>query len=164
VKGLKIRTTPNPTHVQAWKLLGTNPVPMPLGELYQALESGAVDAQEHPVDITHAAKFYEVQKHLTMTRHAFTAMPVVFNKQKFDALTPELQNVLVSAATDGRMFQRTLNQKNEANIIADLRKNGMTVIEAFDPAPFKALVNDDLRKSFTTKNGPELLVAVDAIK
>lgn len=164
VKGLKIRTTPNPTHVQAWKLLGTNPVPMPLGELYQALESGAVDAQEHPVDITHAAKFYEVQKHLTMTRHAFTAMPVVFNKQKFDALTPDLQNVLVSAATDGRMFQRTLNQKNEANIIADLRKNGMTVIEAFDPTPFKALVNDDLRKSFTTKNGPELLVAVDAIK
>ncbi len=164
VKGLKIRTTPNPTHVQAWKLLGTNPVPMPLGELYQALESGAVDAQEHPVDITHAAKFYEVQKHLTMTRHAFTAMPVVFNKQKFDALTPELQNILVSAATDGRTFQRSLNQKNEANIIADLRKNGMTVIETFDPAPFKALVNDDLRKSFTTKNGPELLVAVDAIK
>lgn len=164
VKGLKIRTTPNPTHVQAWKLLGTNPVPMPLGELYQALESGAVDAQEHPVDITHAAKFYEVQKHLTMTRHAFTAMPVVFNKQKFDALTPELQNVLLSAAADGRTLQRNLNQKNEAAIIADLRKNGMTVIETFDPAPFKAMVNDDLRKSFTAKNGPELLVAVDAVK
>lgn len=164
VKGLKIRTTPNPTHVQAWKLLGTNPVPMPLGELYQALESGAVDAQEHPVDITYAAKFYEVQKHLTLTRHAFTAMPVVFNKQKFDALAPDLQNALVSAATDGRLFQRNMNQKNEANIIAELRKNGMTVIETFDPAPFKTLVNDDLRKSFAAKNGPELLVAVDAIK
>ncbi|MDB5889946.1 MAG: dicarboxylate transporter, DctP subunit [Polaromonas sp.] len=164
VKGIKIRTTPNPTHVQAWKLLGTNPVPMPLGELYQALESGAVDAQEHPVDITYAAKFYEVQKHLTMTRHAFTAMPVVMNKQKFDALSPDLQNVLVSAAADGRTFQRNANQKNEAAIIADLRKNGMSVIETFDPAPFKALVNDDLRKSFIAKNGPELLVAVDALK
>jgi tripartite ATP-independent transporter DctP family solute receptor len=164
VKGLKIRTTPNPTHVQAWKLLGTNPVPMPLGELYQALESGAVDAQEHPIDITFASKFYEVQKHLTMTRHAFTAMPVVFNKQKFDALSPELQNVLLSAAADGKMLQRNLNQKNEARIIAELKKNGMQVIETFDPAPFKALVNDDLRKSFVAKNGPELLTAVDAIK
>src|SRR5206468_11049616 len=46
VKGLKIRTTPNPSHILAFKLLGANPVPMPLGELYQALESGAVDAQE----------------------------------------------------------------------------------------------------------------------
>ncbi|MEO8118901.1 MAG: TRAP transporter substrate-binding protein [Rhodoferax sp.] len=164
VKGLKIRTTPNPTHVQAWKLLGTNPVPMPLGELYQALEAGAVDAQEHPIDITYASKFYEVQKHLTMTRHAFTAMPVVFNKQKFDALSPELQNVLLSAANDGKLLQRNLNQKNEAHIIAELKKNGMQVIETFEPAPFKTLVNDDLRKSFIAKNGPELLTAVDAIK
>ena len=91
VKGLKIRTMPNPIHIQAWKMLGSNPVPMPLGELYGALESGAVDAQEHPVDITYASKFYEVQKHLTLTRHAFTAMPVVFSKRKFDALSPELQ-------------------------------------------------------------------------
>jgi tripartite ATP-independent transporter DctP family solute receptor len=164
VKGIKIRTTPAPTHVQAWKLLGSNPIPMPLGELYQALESGAVDAQEHPIDITYAAKFYEVQKHITMTRHAFTAMPVVFSKQKFDALAPELQNILLTAAAEGKALQRATNQKNEANIIAELRKNGMTVIETFDPAPFKAIVNDELRKSFVAKNGPELLIAVDTTK
>ena len=164
VKGLKIRTMPNPIHIQAWKLLGSNPLPMPLGELYGALESGAVDAQEHPVDITYAAKFYEVQKYLTMTRHAFTAMPVVFSKQKFDALKPELQKVLMDSAADARLFQRTNNQRNEGAIIADLRKQGMTVIENYDPAPFKAVVGDAVRKSYVTKNGPELLAAVDAVK
>src|SRR5205823_5859389 len=86
VKGLKIRVPPNPSLIQAFKLMGANPVPMPLGELYQALESGAVDSQEHPISITYAAKFYEVQKNLTMSRHAYTAMPVVMNKAKFDAL------------------------------------------------------------------------------
>lgn len=164
VRGLKIRTMPNPIHIQAWKLLGSNPLPMPLGELYQALESGAVDAQEHPVDITHAAKFYEVQKHLTMTRHAFTAMPVVFSKQKFDALKPELQKVLLDSAGDARLFQRAANQRNEAAIIADLRKHGMTVQETYDAAPFKAIVGDAVRKSYVAKNGPELLAAVDAVK
>lgn len=164
VRGLKIRTTPNPTHIQAWKLLGANPIPMPLGELYQALESGAVDAQEHPVDITYAAKFYEVQKHLTMSRHAFTAMPVVMNKKKFDALKPEQHQALLSAAQDAKLLQRQLNQKNEAGIVAELRKQGMTVIETFDPAPFRAIVAEPLRQSFVAKNGPELLNAVDAIK
>ncbi|GAB2460108.1 TRAP transporter substrate-binding protein [Comamonas humi] len=164
VKGLKIRTTPNPTHIQAWKLLGSNPIPMPLGELYQALESGAVDAQEHPVDITYAAKFYEVQKHLTLSRHAFTAMPVVMNKKKFDGLKPAQQQALLSAAQDAKLFQRQTNQKNEAGIIADLRKHGMTVVESFDPAPFRAIVGEPLRQSFVAKNGPELLNAVDAIK
>jgi TRAP-type transport system periplasmic protein len=164
VKGLKIRTMGNPVHIQAWKLLGSNPLPMPLGELYQALESGAVDAQEHPVDITYAAKFYEVQKHLTLTRHAFTAMPVVYSKRKFDALSPELQKVLLDSASDARLLQRNTNQKNEAGIVADLRKQGMTVIESYDPAPFKAIVGDAVRNAYVTKNGPELLAAVDAVK
>lgn len=164
VKGLKIRTQPNPVHVQAWKLLGTNPVPMPLSELYSALESGAVDAQEHPIEITYSAKFHEVQKHLTLTRHAFTAMPVVLNKAKFDGLAPELQKVLIDAAQEAKQFQRALNQKNEASIIAELRKSGMSVIENFDPAPFKAAMGDELRKAHVAKNGPELLAAVDAIK
>ncbi|MEN9887348.1 MAG: hypothetical protein RL758_1926 [Pseudomonadota bacterium] len=164
VKGLKIRTQPNPVHVQAWKLLGTNPVPMPLSELYTALESGAVDAQEHPIEITYSAKFYEVQKHLTMTRHAFTAMPVVLNKAKFDALTPDLQKVLLDAALEAKQFQRQLNQKNEAQIIAELRKQGMTVVESFDAASFKTQIGDELRKAYVAKNGPELLAAVEAIK
>jgi tripartite ATP-independent transporter DctP family solute receptor len=164
VKGLKIRTQPNPVHVQAWKLLGTNPVPMPLSELYSALESGAVDAQEHPIEITYSAKFYEVQKHLTLTRHAFTAMPVVLNKAKFDALAPDLQKVLLDAAQEAKQFQRQLNQKNEAQIIAELRKQGMNVVENFDPAAFKAQIGDELRKAYVAKNGPELLAAVDAIK
>lgn len=164
VKGLKIRTTPNPTHIQAWKLLGSNPVPMPLGELYGALESGAVDAQEHPVDITYAAKFYEVQKHITMSRHAFTAMPVVMNKKRFDSLQPAQQQALLTAANDAKLFQRQSNQKNEPAILAELRKHGMTVVESFDPAPFRAIVAEPLRQAFVAKHGPELLSAVDAIK
>ena len=116
------------------------------------------------MDITHAAKFYEVQKYLTMSRHAFTAMPVVVNKAKFDALGPDLQKVLVDAANEAKLFQRQLNRGNEAKIIADLRKNGMTVTETFDPAPFKAVVGEEVRKMFVAKNGPELLQAVEAVK
>jgi tripartite ATP-independent transporter DctP family solute receptor len=162
VKGLKIRTTPNPSHIQAFRLLGANPVPMPLGELYQALETGAVDSQEHPIAITHSAKFYEVQKHLTMSRHAYTAMPVVMNKAKFDALAPELQKVLVESAVHAARFQRELNAKDEVRIVADLRSKGMQVLESYDAAPFRKLVGSETRKAFVEKNGSELLAAIDA--
>jgi tripartite ATP-independent transporter DctP family solute receptor len=162
VKGLKIRTTPNPSHIQAFKLLGANPVPLPLGELYQALETGAVDAQEHPIAITHSAKFYEVQKHLTMSRHAYTAMPVVMNKAKFDALAPALQKALVEAAQLAARFQRELNAKDESRIVADLRSKGMQVLETYDAAPFRKLVGDETRRAFVDKNGPQLLAAIDA--
>lgn len=162
VRGLKIRTTPNPAHIQAFKLLGANPVPMPLAELYQALEMGAVDAQEHPIAITHSAKFYEVQKHLTMSRHAYTAMPVVMSKAKFDALAPELQKILAESAQAAGRFQRELNDKDEKRLIADLRAKGMAVIEHFDAEPFRKLVVAETRKSFIEKNGNTLLSAIDA--
>ena len=162
VKGLKIRTTPNPSHIQAFNLLGANPVPLPLGELYQALETGAVDSQEHPISITHSAKFYEVQKHLTMTRHAYTPMPVVMTRAKFDALPPELQRVLTESAAQAGRFQRDKNSKDETAIIADLRSKGMTVLESYDAVPFRKIVGEETRKAFIEKNGSELLVAIDA--
>lgn len=48
LEGLKIRTTPNPAHVEAFKILGAIPTPMPFTEVYLALESGTVDGQENP--------------------------------------------------------------------------------------------------------------------
>ena len=161
VKGLKIRTTPNPSHIQAFKLLGANPVPMPLAELYQALESGAIDAQEHPIAITHSAKFYEVQKHLTMSRHAYTAMPMVMSKARFDSLSPALRKVLAESSQAAGRYQRDLNAKDEAKIIADLRAKGMTVVETFDAAPFRKVVVEETRKAFVEKNGAALLTAID---
>lgn len=81
VKGLKIRTNQNPMYVEAFKLLGANPVPMPLSELYTALETRAVDAQEHPIGIVWSTKLYEVQKYLSLTNHGYTPLLVVMNKQ-----------------------------------------------------------------------------------
>ena len=164
VKGLKVRTTPNPAHIKAFQLMGASPTPMPLAEVFGALEAKAVDGQENPVNIVRNNKFYEVQKYMSLTRHAYTAMPVVMNKKKFDGLKPEQQQALLSAAQDAKLFQRQTNQKNEAGIIAELRKHGMTVVESFNPAPFRAIVAEPLRQAFVAKNGPELRTAVDPAK
>src|SRR5258705_7049182 len=67
VKGLKIRSTPNPYHLQAFSLLGMNPSPLAIAEPHSALETKAFDAQEHPLPVFWSSKFWEVQKYLTMT-------------------------------------------------------------------------------------------------
>ncbi|MDO4231043.1 MAG: TRAP transporter substrate-binding protein [Lautropia sp.] len=164
VKGLKIRTTTNPSQIMAFRLLGTNPVPMPLGELYQALETGAVDAQEHPVSITWSSKFYEVQKYLTVSHHAYTAMPVVMNRQRFESLAPDLQKVLKDAARKASAFQRDLNNRNEAEELKKLEDEGMEVIRDFDPKPFKDIVVEKTRQDFIQKNGDAVLKDIDAVQ
>ena len=163
IKGLKVRTNQNPMYIEAFKLLGANPVPMPLAELYTALETRAVDAQEHPIGIFWSSKLYEVQKYLSLTNHGYTPLIVVMNKAKFDALSPELQNAMVEAAKEAGQYQRDLNVKNEKEIITNLQKQGVEVIEKVDTQPFQAVIAEQVRKSFAEKHGDALLKQVDAL-
>ena len=163
IKGLKVRTNQNPMYIEAFKLLGANPVPMPLAELYTALETRAVDAQEHPIGIFWSSKLYEVQKYLSLTNHGYTPLIVVMNKAKFDALSPELQNAMIEAAKEAGQYQRDLNVKNEKEIITSLQKQGIEVIEKVDTQPFQAVIAEQVRKSFVEKHGDALLKQVDAL-
>ena len=90
-KGLKIRVTPNPAHVLAFRTLGAVPTPMPFGEVYMALKTGTVDGQENPITLIHGQKFYEVQKYLSITNHAYTTSDVAMNLKKFQSLSPQFR-------------------------------------------------------------------------
>ncbi|OOF60462.1 TRAP transporter substrate-binding protein [Rodentibacter pneumotropicus] len=163
IKGLKIRTNQNPMYIQAFSLLGGNPVPMPLSELYTALETRAVDAQEHPIGIFWSVKLYEVQKYLSLTNHGYTPLIVVMNKAKFDSLSPELQQAILDSAKEAGQYQRDLNVQNEKDIVEKLRKAGIEVIDKVDNAPFKAVIEADVRKSFIEKHGDDLVNKIDEL-
>jgi tripartite ATP-independent transporter DctP family solute receptor len=161
IKGLKIRTTPNPAHIRAFQLLGAVPTPMAFTELFTALETGTVDGQENPVTLILNAKFFEVQKHLSLTRHAFTTGPVVMNKQKFDAYPAEIQKLLATIAVELAATQRQMNEDTEGSSLAELKKSGMQAVEAPDRDSFAKLVTAEVEKDFVGKHGSETL---DAIK
>lgn len=163
IKGLKVRTNQNPMYIQAFTLLGANPVPMPLSELYTALETKAVDAQEHPIGIFYSAKLFEVQKHLSLTNHGYTPLIVVMNKAKFDSLSPELQTALLESAKEAGAYQRQLNVDNEKEIVEKLRKAGVEVVEQVDGKPFKEMIEKEVRQAFIEKNGDELVKAIDEL-
>ncbi|RCW76324.1 TRAP transporter substrate-binding protein [Pseudorhodoferax soli] len=161
LKGLKIRSTPNPYHIQAFKLLGMNPSPLAIAELYSALETGAFDAQEHPINVTLSNKFYEVQKYLTVSNHIYSPLILVMNKARFDSLPPEYQNVVVEAAREASRYQRELNASNAGKWVDELRKAGMQVVDKVDMAPFQKIVSEPIARTFSEKLGPDLLKAIE---
>lgn len=163
IKGLKVRTNQNPMYIKAFTILGANPVPMPLAELYTALETKAVDAQEHPIGIVWSSKLYEVQKYFSPTNHGYTPLLVVMNKAKFDALAPEHQKAVTEAAVEAGKYQRQLNADNEQEIIEKMKKAGVEFIEKIDTEPFKAAVEGETRKAFIDKNGDGLIKAIDEL-
>ncbi|NDV89100.1 DctP family TRAP transporter solute-binding subunit [Aurantimonas aggregata] len=162
LKGLKIRTTPNPAHIQAFEKWGAIPTPMAFTEVYLALETGAVDGQENPLNITRSNRFQEVQKHLSYTDHAYTASVVSMNLAKFNGLSEEHQKALLTAAKEAADFQRQRNRESEAADLAAIEEAGVQVVQDLDLAPFKDAVVEAGIESFAAEQGREIVDAIIA--
>jgi TRAP-type transport system periplasmic protein len=160
LQGLKIRTTPNPAHVQAFELWGAIPTPMAFTEVYLALETGTVDGQENPLNIIRSNRFQEVQRHLSFTDHAYTVSIVSMNLSRFEALEPELQEALLTAAREARDYQRNLNREQEAGDLETIKAAGVEVVEEVDTEAFRKAVFDQVKATYEAEFGSELVDAI----
>lgn len=127
LSGLKLRTMQNPVYIDAFKALGANAIPMPFTELYTAMETRAIDAEENPIAIIHSNKFYEVQKYVTLTNHAYAPYVVLLSKSTWDRLAAPDRQALRMACAEARDWQRALSRRMTAELTEQLRKEGMTI-------------------------------------
>lgn len=128
-EGVKMRVMQNNIFIDTFKELGTNAVPLAFSEIYSALETGTVDGQENPFNNIENMKFYEVQKYLTLTKHAYSPTLVLFSKKVWDGLSPEEQSVLKECALVGQKEQRKVNREKSEVSLANLKSQGMEVNE-----------------------------------
>lgn len=120
IQGLKLRVIAAPVYIDLFTQLGANPVPMTFGEVYGALESGAIDGQDNPLAVIESAKFSEVQDYLSITRHIYTGMPFLMSEKTWDSLSADEQKVITDAAEEAKQLGRELVQQQEATAIESL--------------------------------------------
>ncbi|HSI40716.1 MAG TPA: TRAP transporter substrate-binding protein [Xanthobacteraceae bacterium] len=136
LKGLKTRVAPNRLFLDTWKAIGVNPTPLNYGEVYSALETGALDAVEINLTSIDSEKYYEVGKNVTLTGHYFWPSYLLVNKAKLDSLTPEQQAAIRKAADEIVAPQVAAVAELDKKIIGQLKERGVNIIE-----PSKALLD-----------------------
>ena len=138
LKGLKMRTMENPVHMAAYKSLGIVTTPMAFPEVFTALQQGTVDGQENPLSVIMAAKFDQVQKHVSLTGHVFSPALIMMNKGMFDKLSADDQKLFIDASKAATVINRARVDADDAKGVEYLRSKGVTVIENIDKAKFAA--------------------------
>lgn len=138
LKGLKMRTMENPVHVAAYKGLGIVTTPMAFPEVFTALQQGTVDGQENPLSVIMAAKFEQVQKHLSLTGHVYSPAIFLMTKAAFDKLSAADKTAFLDAAKEAVKANRARVDEDDAKGVAELRSKGMNVVENVDKAKFVA--------------------------
>jgi TRAP-type transport system periplasmic protein len=136
LKGLKMRTMENPVHVAAYKGFGIITTPMAFTEVFTALQQGTVDGQENPLSVIMAAKFDQVQKHLSLTGHVYSPAVFLMHKAAFDKLPEADQKAFLEAAKTAVAANRARVDEDDAKGVAELRSKGMQVVETVDKAKF----------------------------
>jgi len=143
LQGLKLRVMQIPVMIDAFSALGSNPLPLPLPEVYTALEQRAVDGQENPYSLVEASKYYEVQKYGSDTRHAFNPVVLLFSKKVWDRLSEDERKILLDAARETQPFQRAANREVNAKAAEFLKGKGMVLTEF--PAQERERLRDKLK-------------------
>jgi TRAP-type transport system periplasmic protein len=164
--GIKVRVMQNNIFLDTFKTLGTNAVPMAFGEVFTALETKTIDGQENPFVTINTSKFFEVQKFLSVTRHAYTPFLVMYSKKMWDTLSPQEQAVLREAAIEGQKVQRSTIRANDGKALAELKAKGMQVneISATEQKRMFEKVRPVYDKNAATIGADAITVVVDALK
>lgn len=127
LKGLKIRTVQSPIFRTFFDHLGANAQPMPINEVFGALEMHAIDGQENPISLIATQRYNEVQDYLTVSEHIYTAYVLLMSKKTWDSLDDTQRAQVRKAAEQARSEQRQLARQANSEKLAELKASGMQV-------------------------------------
>jgi TRAP-type transport system periplasmic protein len=138
LKGIKLRVPGGTWRVKMFKAYGANPTPLSFSEVFVALQTGAMDAQENPLAQIYSARFYEVQKYLSMTGHVYTPSYLIAGAS-WSRLPADVQKVLADTAREVEPVALKMAADLDTDLLAKIKKfPGIAVNEADKDAFIKA--------------------------
>jgi len=129
LQGIKLRTPRGVWRVRMFQLLGANPSPMPLSEVFVALQTGVMDGQENPLAQIHASKFQEVQRYLSLTGHVYTPAYVVAGTESWSRLPQDIRDTLEQAAREVQSFVYETAARLDNELLEDIERAGVAINE-----------------------------------
>ena len=136
-RGLKLRVPNNLMQVRGTEVLGASPTPLPLGEVYTALQQGVVDGVENPLAVLRGGRFYEVAKYLSLTAHIRLITTWFTSTEWFNNLPRELQEMLIETGRLAGEENNRLVARSDEETLAYFRSQGVEIIN-IDLAPLQA--------------------------
>ena len=162
LKGLKIRTPPDPATIDIFQALGAATTQIAFSELYVALQQKVVDGQENPLTNIASSKIYEVNPFISLSAHKWECTPVLMSKMAWNRLDAKSKDILMEAMAEATTLQITTSNSANAQLekefranpsltvndvdLAAFRKQTASVFDKWEQKPFGAFVKD-LRKT-----------------
>lgn len=160
VQDIKMRIPGIGLFTDAYQLLGANPTTMNFAEVFTSLQQGTIEGQENPVDIIYSSGLDEVQEYLTVWNYVYDPLILGMNKEQFDDLSEQDQQIVLDAAAKANELQIKNNREKEAGELDELSDTmQVTELTAEQTEAFQEAMNP-LYDKYESIWGPDLADAV----
>jgi len=144
-QGLKVRISGSKIADRYFRDVGSIPQIMAFSEVYQALQTGVVDACENTASNYLTQRFYEVQKDITVSYHAHLQYAVIVNSKFWSGLPADIRKQLDKAMDEATDYTNSIAVKENEDALAEIKKSGKTTLH---------YLTDDQRKAWQTAMAP----------
>lgn len=165
---VKFRVMTNPLLVESYKAFGATPTPLPWGEVYGGLQTNVIQGQENPTFFLYSTKIYEVTDYITYAGHNNFTTAVMANKEFYDGLSAEDQQVVQNAAQAAYdhtvIYQQQAAETELAKIMEAKPEMQVTVLSEDQRSCFKAAAAEVEAKfiEMTGDSGAQILAQMKA--
>lgn len=142
VKGLRFRAYENKIYMEAWNVLGANPIIVPWGETYSALMQGTVDAATSTIGQLYGVKFTEVAPYVANIREYTAEAIMVANAKMWDSLTDEQRTILTECANEAGEKMAEWTDAETDSYIQKMKDEHKATFVDVDTAAFREKLKD----------------------
>jgi TRAP-type transport system periplasmic protein len=145
LKGVKLRVPEIPDWVAVWKEMGALPTVVAWPEVFGALQTGVVDAQENPLYLIYTTKLYEVQSHVMLTAHVHACFHWLMSDKVLSSLPKDLKDIVLKSAKEASAYGDKITKEQEDDYKKKLADKGMKIVPV-DVKPFMAKAQPAIEK------------------
>ena len=159
LKGQKIRVQQSAITLDMVTALGANPIVMPYGDVYGALQTGTIDSAENNAPSFDSASHYTVAKYYLLDGHQRVPEVLLISLAMWNKLSPEDQKILQEAATASVATERESWDAYDKKSMDKIKASGVTITTIDNVAEWQAAV-----KPVFDKDGAKFKDLVDYIQ
>ncbi len=127
LEGIKLRTPRGLWRIRLFQTFGANPTPMPLSEVFVALQTGVMDGQENPFAQIFSSKLHEVQRYLSLTQHVYTPAFITSGANRWMRLPEDIRLGIREIAQETQGFVYQTAQEMDELLLQELENAGVEV-------------------------------------
>lgn len=161
LEGLPMRVMGAPIQTQIFEAVRAAPSVIAYSEVYNAIQTGVIDAAENEAAGIEQMKFYEVGPHISKTAHAITVRPIAFSNATFERLDADQQKCVLEAGKEAGRYARDIESGQDAEKLAGMEKEGLLTTHEFTERDKLLELAEPVKRAYAEELGA--LAAYEAI-